>query len=173
MNMVWAQIFPFVALQFYEEGDTISKDVITLILICSLSSWLLLIIAFFCAIDLSYAKTFIETKTAPQYTCELYHTATDDSLQFDSIFGNRLSFTRSIHEEVRQWVASNIVRWQREKPDWFKIEMIPNDFLPTDVLEEEGGEIRRRASILPKLSGNLSISTKKSSSRQNATVHPN
>ena len=58
MSMVWAQAFPFVALQFYEEGDTISKDTITAILIGSFSAWLLLNIAFFCTINLNYLGTF-------------------------------------------------------------------------------------------------------------------
>jgi len=37
ISMVWAQAFPFVALQFYEEGDTISKDAITAIIVGSFS----------------------------------------------------------------------------------------------------------------------------------------
>ena len=48
MSIVWAQAFPFIALQFYEESDTISKDAITLGLVGSFSVWLLLNIAFFC-----------------------------------------------------------------------------------------------------------------------------
>ena len=115
ISMVCAQAFPFVALQLYEVGDTTSKDTITLILIGSLSSWLLLNIALFFTIDLSYLNTFIGTKTAPQYTVELYNTVTDDSLRWDAAFTNRLSYSASIHEEVGQWVSDNVARWQREK----------------------------------------------------------
>jgi len=146
--MVWAQAFPFVALQFYEEGDTISKDLITLILIGSFSTWLLLNVAFFCSIDLSYLGTFFGTKTAPQYTCEYFITSKEDFQRWDAVFENRLSYTTSIHKEVRTWVADNVTRWQNEKPPFFKIEMIPDDLLPRAVFEAEGGVRRRRRSSM-------------------------
>jgi len=38
ISMIWAQAFPSVALQFYEESDTIAKGTITLFLIGSFSS---------------------------------------------------------------------------------------------------------------------------------------
>jgi len=34
-----------------------------------------------------------------------------------------------------------------EKPEWFLIEMIPDVFLPMDVIVEEGGADRRRSSL--------------------------
>jgi len=150
--MVWAQAFLFVALQLFE-GDEMTKDALALFLIGSFASWLLLNIAFFCTIDLSYLKTFFGTKTAPQYTVELYETATDDSLKWNAAFANRFSFTKKIHVQVRQWVADNVVRWQREKPDWFKIEMIPDDMLPREVLAAEGGANRTRTTTSTELVG--------------------
>ena len=38
-------------------------------------------------------------------------------------------------------------RWKREKEEWFAIEKIPDDVLPTEVLEAEGGARRRRSSV--------------------------
>ena len=70
-SMVWAQAFPFVALQFYEDSDT-KKVALTIFLVGSFASWLLLNIAFFSTINLNYLGTFFGTKTAPQYTCELF-----------------------------------------------------------------------------------------------------
>jgi len=145
--MVWAQTFPFVALQFFEEGDTISTDAIMLILIGSFNAWLLLNIAFFCTIDLSYLGTFFGTKTAPQYTCEYFSTSAEDFQRWDAVFENRIEYTKSIHGAVRTWVAGNIVRWQNEKAPFFKIEMIPDGLLPVDVAEAEGGVNRRRSSV--------------------------
>jgi len=58
--MVWAQAFPFVALQLYEGDD---KDSITIFLIGSFSLWLALNVAFFCTIDLNYLNTFFGTFT--------------------------------------------------------------------------------------------------------------
>jgi len=52
-----------------------------------------------------------------------------------------------VHKEVKEWVAANVDRWKAEKEDWFKIEKIPDDFLPREVLEAEGGPKRRRSSV--------------------------
>jgi len=80
----------------------------------------------------------------------------------------------SIHKEVRQWVAANIVRWKNEQPSWFKIEMIPDDLLPPEVYEEEGGDNRRRASnfnnMLPEEL--LTIVSTKKNSRGTTSVYP-
>ena len=143
MSMLWAQAFPFVALQYFD-GD--SKDVMTEFLTVSFMAWLLLNIIFFCTIDLTYLNTFFGTKTAPQYTCELYLTAEDDFQKYDAIFTNRIQYTKTIHAEVKQWLAEKIVEWKREEPDWFKIEIIPDEFLTANVLEAEGGAKRRRSS---------------------------
>ena len=44
-------------------------------------------------------------------------------------------------------VAENIDKWKRERPDWFKMDKIPDELLPKDVLEAEGGTKRRRSSV--------------------------
>jgi len=146
MLMVWAQVFPFVALQFHE-GDETAKKTLTTFLVSCFSLWLILNIIFFCTIDLSYLGTFFGTKTGPQYTCELFKTSEEDSQRFDAVFDTRIDYSKSIHREVRQWVASNITRWKEDKPDWFNIEMIPDAFLPTAVVEAEGGKNRKRSSV--------------------------
>jgi len=81
---------------------------------------------------------------------ELYKRAESDEQKFDAIFTNRLQFTKEIHLEVKVWVAENIDEWRRGEGgglDWFNIEIIPDDFLPEDVCDEEGGANRRRGSI--------------------------
>jgi len=144
ISLIWAQAFPFVALQYFD-GD--SKDIMTGFLGMSFTAWLMLNIIFFCTIDLSYLSTFFGTKTAPQYTCELYLTSKDDSQKFDAIFTNRIQYTKTIHEEVKQWVAEKIDEWRRIEPDWFNIELIPDEFLPLNVFGTEGGFDRRRSSV--------------------------
>jgi len=104
-------------------------------------------IIFFCMTDLSYLNTFFGSMTAAQYTCELYLTSKDDFQKFDAIFTNRIQYTKKIHEEVKLWVATNIGQWRMERPDWFKIEMIPDELLPKDVFRAEGGAKRRRSSV--------------------------
>jgi len=144
ISLIWAQAFPFVALQYFD-GD--SKDIMTGFLAVSLMAWLVSNIIFFCTIDLSYLNTFFGTKTAPQYTCELFITSKDDYQKFRAVFKNRIEFTKSIHGKVKEWVAENIDKWKRERPDWFKMDKIPDELLPKDVLEAEGGTKRRRSSV--------------------------
>jgi len=143
ISIFWAQAFPFVALQYFG-GD--SKDIMKGFLAVSFIAWLMLNIIFFCTIDLRYMNTFFGTKTAPQYTCELFLTGQDYFQMFDAIFTNRIEYTESIHGEVKDWVAANIDQWRREMPDWFNIELIPDEFLPKYAFEEEGGAKRRRKS---------------------------
>jgi len=72
----------------------------------------------------------------------------DDSLRWDAAFTNRSSFTKSVYKEIRTWVASNIAHWQLEKTPFFKIEMIPSDFLPSEVLAAEGGAARKNSAVI-------------------------
>ena len=144
MSMIWAQAFPFVALQYFD-GEMM--DIMTGFLAVSFTAWLMSNIIFFCTIDMSYLNTFFGTKTAPQYTCELFMTSKDDYQKFRAVFKNRIEYTKSIHGEVKEWVAENIDQWRRDQPDWFKIEMIHDEYLPKEVFESEGGAKRRRSSI--------------------------
>jgi len=44
-------------------------------------------------------------------------------------------------------VVNNLRKWRRERPDWFRIHMIPDEFCSSDVFEAEGGANRRRSSM--------------------------
>ena len=150
ISMVYAQIFPFVA--FFLYGDAISEDEgvkkrILIFLVGSLSAWLLLNIIFFKTIDTSYIKTFFGTMTAPQYTCDYFTSSNEDFQKWDAFVENRIEYSTAIHDDVKEWVADNIDGWMADKPAWFNISMIPDDFLPADVLEAAGGADRRRASV--------------------------
>ncbi|GMI50270.1 hypothetical protein ScalyP_jg12132 [Parmales sp. scaly parma] len=57
-----------------------------------------------------------------------------------------MSFTAPIHDEIKVWVAENIDRWGVEQKEWFRIEQIPDEFLPATKFLEAGGWKRRRAS---------------------------
>ena len=137
---------PFIALQYFEGSN---KDALTTILACSATLWLLLNIIFLCTINKSYYNTFFGTMTEPQYTCEVFLKSKDDATKFDHAFEVQLQYTKSIEAEVKEWVANNIDRWKEEKPDWFKIDFIPDEFLPQAVIEAEGGANRkqRRSSV--------------------------
>jgi len=114
--MLWAQIFPFVALQLYTGDDT----AITIFLVCSFALWMAMNVAFFCTIDLDYIQTFFSTKTATQYTVDLIEDpGANDMMKFDAAFTVRVQFIDPIREDVKDWVANNIAQWEDEKPDWY------------------------------------------------------
>ena len=104
-------------------------------------------VVFFYTINLSFMNTFFGTKTGPQYACELFETGGEDYLKFDAVFSVRDSFSKAINVQVEEWVKANIVRWKAEGEEWFKVEMIKDEFLPSEVLAAEGGAKRRRNSI--------------------------
>jgi len=85
------------------------------------------------------------TKTASQYTVDLYNNYETDDLKFYSVFTNRLDYTSAIYEEVKVWIANNVDRWRVENLEWFKIELIPDDMLPRAVFESVGERHRKRS----------------------------
>jgi len=143
-SMLWAQIMPFVALSFYE-GE--NKEQLKILLMCSFGLWLVLNGLFFYSIDRSYITTFFGSETAPQYTVELFRISEDDFAKFDAAFSNRRSFINGCEDEVRVWLRENIDRFQLEQPEWWKIEMVGDEFLPQEAIEAEGGTGRRRSSV--------------------------
>ena len=108
---------------------------------------MILNIVFFCTIDLAYLSTFFGFKTGSQYAYELFLTSAEDSAKFHVAFRKRLGLTKAVHREVKDWVAENIQRWWSENEDWFKIEKIPDDFLPDAVVEAVDGAQRRRSRV--------------------------
>ena len=175
MSLLWAQAMPFVALQLRNsDGDDMRRE-LWMTLICCASLWVLLSLTFFCSIDLDYLHTFFSAKTGPQYVQNLFLTSKDDEMKFDAAFKNRASYTKTIDKEVREWVVANIGGWRRDKPEWFKVEMIPDEFLPVEVYVAEGGAKRRRRSSVSiremvGLADNDQSAT--TSKREGSVVHP-
>ena len=72
----------------------------------------------------------------------------DDEAKF-SIFGcNLLLWESDIGEEVKAWTAENWARWKEEKPAWFKVEIVPDRFVPAGELEQLGYNRKRRGSAV-------------------------
>ena len=107
----------------------------------------MLIVAFFCTIDLSYIFTFFSIERVPAWVVRLFkEEGANDSQKFAMIFDSNLDYSKPVHGEVKEWIAANIDRWRSEMPEWFIVEIIPDEFLPREVFEAEGGAKRRRRS---------------------------
>ena len=107
--------------------------------------WLCLTVVFFLSIE--RLGTFFTTTTGPEYTVQLFREAPSDELRFDAAFTNRRSYINGLEEEVKEWLRENIDRFKVEQPEWWKIEMVPDEFLPEEAIEAEGGVRRRRSSV--------------------------
>ena len=156
MSMLWAQVFPFVALHLYNNADGLADNTnnhddlgenVQLLLICSFVVWLMLNVAFFCTIDLSYIFTFFSTERGHTWVVRRFkEEGAKESQKFDILFDNNLDYSKPVHGEAKEWIAANIDRWRADQPEWFIVEMIPDEFLPKEVFEAEGGAKRRKRS---------------------------
>jgi len=140
LSMIWAQVFPFVALQF---STSEKKELLASMLQVSFGAWLTLNTLFFAGINREFIRTFFTKTTGPEYTVLLFREAPSDELRFDAAFTNRRSYINGLEDEVRAWLSENIDRFQLEQPEWWRIDMVGDEFLP----EAEGGARRRRSSV--------------------------
>ena len=71
-----------------------------------------------------------------------------DQIKF-KIFGcNRLLWESDIGEEVKVWMWENWARLKEEKPPWFKMERVPDKYIPAADLEQLGHNRKRRGSAV-------------------------
>jgi hypothetical protein len=59
---------------------------------------------------------------------------------------NLLLWESDIGEEVKAWTAENWAQWKEEKPAWFKVEEVPDRFVPAEELQVLGHNRKRRGS---------------------------
>jgi hypothetical protein len=59
---------------------------------------------------------------------------------------NLLLWESDIGKEVKAWVAERWGVWKEETPAWFKVEMVPDRFIPVGELEQLGHNRKRRGS---------------------------
>jgi len=108
MSMLWAQVFPFVALHLYNNSDGLADSTndhddlgekVQLLLICSFVVWLMLNVAFFCTIDLSYIFTFFSIETGPTCVVRRFEEeGAKDFQKFDVIFDTNLNYSEELSE---------------------------------------------------------------------------
>ena len=171
VSMVWAQAMPFVALSLLKDDEVdMDKSAISFFLMCNFALWLLLNIAFFCTIDLSYLHTFFSTETASQHAVHGFLDSINDEEKFTWAFSCRTSHIEPIHGAVKAWVFKNIEIWRLEEADWFNISQVPDEFIPVSVFWEEGGPSRKRSSS--KSSEEVIRSIVSSSREKGRKIHP-
>ena len=82
--------------------------------------------------------------------CDFLIVLSVSEFYLDVFFSCLLTYLLLYFHLIRHIIANrkeSLRKWRRERPDWFKIEMIPDEYLSKDVFEEEGGAKRRRSSV--------------------------
>ena len=164
LNMLWAQVFPYVALEIYLSRDATSSlqvippDELRNVLVALSLVWVASAVSFALVIKRRYLRTFVSTSTASQYTIQLFRESKADENRFDAVFGVHRFYYEPILAEVKSWLAERYPIWQLERPVWFNeaaISSIPDDLLPKEALRDlvtQGGGKRRRLSLGDRLS---------------------
>jgi len=82
--------------------------------------------------------------------CDFLIVLSVSEFYLDVFFSCLLTYLLLYFHLIRHIIANrkeSLRKWRRERPDWFKIEMIPDEYLPKNVFEAEGGAKRRRSSV--------------------------
>jgi hypothetical protein len=96
--------------------------------------------------DPKYRHTLWSWTSGRQCAQDYFLRGGTDEAKFE-IFGcNLLLWESDIGAEVEAWVGENWARWKEEKPAWFKVETVPDSFVPSGELEQLGHNRKRRGS---------------------------
>ena len=79
--------------------------------------------------------------------CDIFLAGDYQPVKFYIATTVRMSYTKPIHAEIKQWFADNIDRLIVERPSWSDVTRVPDEFLPPHVLAAEGWANRRRSSV--------------------------
>ena len=146
ITVVYSQIFPFLALHLFD-GDEVTRNKVNFFLVGSISLWAALNFALFATIDLSYIRTFFEIKTQNQHWHSTFVLNESEQGKF-SIFAAREAIRKQFKDEIKSWVDQRIDNWMEERPSWFDLVKVPEEYLPERILKATGGEYRRRKSSI-------------------------
>ncbi|GMI19044.1 hypothetical protein TeGR_g4044 [Tetraparma gracilis] len=93
-----------------------------------------------------YRHTLWSSTSGRQCVHDYFYKGKDEESKFWIFNRNLLLWENDIGEEVKLWVGENWARWKEEKPVWFKVEMVPDQFIPAVELEQLGHNRKRRGS---------------------------
>jgi hypothetical protein len=95
-----------------------------------------------------YRYTLWSWTSGRQLVHDYFLKGNDDQMKF-KIFGcNRLLWESDIGEEAKVWMWENWARLKEEKPPWFKMERVPDEYIPAGELEQLGHNRKRRGSAV-------------------------
>ena len=109
-----------------------------------------------------YRHTLWSWTTGRQLIQDYFLKGVTDEGKFLVFTCNVLLWESDIGAEVKAWVGGNWVRWKEEKPAWFKVEMVPDRFIPVGELQQLGLNRKRRGSA----AGSLRESFREVSARE-------
>jgi len=142
-STIVSQVLPFVALSLYSASTTIENKKnlheINIALIVQACSWGLSVIAFFGLIKREKWSTFYGMLTGAQAMIQLFLSSEDPAIKTYAIFGNHLSFTTSIKDEVITYMHAKWAEWERTQPAWFTpkfIATVGDEFIPGCALQQ-------------------------------------
>jgi hypothetical protein len=111
------------------------------------AGWLITWIYFVFRIAVPKYRHTIWSGTSGRQCAQDYFLKGDsDEGKFDIFRRNLLLWENEIGGEVKAWTAENWARWKDEKPEWFKVERVPDQFIPAAELEQLGFNRKRRGS---------------------------
>jgi hypothetical protein len=91
-----------------------------------------------------YRHTLWSWTTGRQCVQDYFYRGKDAEAKFEFFGCNLLLWESDIGAAVKAWAAVNWGRWQEEKPEWFKVELVPDRFIPAGELAQLGHNWMRR-----------------------------
>jgi hypothetical protein len=94
-----------------------------------------------------YRKTFLSTVTGWKMVVDNFLTREADDRARFKVFGyQRLMWEERIGAEVKEWTHARWQHWKRERPEWFRENLVPDEYIPKDDLAALGSARKRRGS---------------------------
>jgi hypothetical protein len=95
----------------------------------------------------SHRHTIWSAQTGRQTCLDYWLDGKSDVEKLNVVSCNRVLWEDELGEEVKAWTFENWERWDREKPDWWTLQIIstvPDEYIPPRFLAGLGGANRER-----------------------------
>ncbi|GMI19434.1 hypothetical protein TeGR_g7143 [Tetraparma gracilis] len=144
-NLAMSQASVFVCVHLYLKhapGDGVEKVKSSTLWTgasCLSAAWLVTFLYFVFRVAVPRLRHTLWSWTSGRQAVHQYFLEREsDEGKFGIFTNNLLLWESDIGEEVKAWTAENWARWSEEKPPWFKVEVVPDRFLPVGELQQLG-----------------------------------